>query len=108
MVIFARLSGLYFFPHQSCTSSTLLLRKEIYPRKSITNLYQLIFSCLLSLLPSAGFVNVPVGAGEVKLFLDIQFVQEVSRSAELVHHEEDVADIHADTSLKVRLEHHVA
>ena len=50
MVIFARLFGLYFFPHQSCTSSTLLLRKEIYPRKSFTNLYQLIFSCLLNIV----------------------------------------------------------
>ena len=47
MVIFARLFGLYSFSHQSCTSSTLPLRKEIYPRKSFTNLYQLIFSCLL-------------------------------------------------------------
>ncbi len=75
------------------------------PSQIFTNLF---FSCLLSLLPSAGFADVPVGAGEVKLFLDIQFVQEVSCSAELVHHEEDVADIHADTSLKVRLEHHVA
>ena len=48
MVIFARLFGLYSFSHQSCTSSTLHLRKEIYPRKSFTNLYQLIFKRLLS------------------------------------------------------------
>ena len=43
-MIFVRLFGLYFSSHQSCTSSTLLLRKEIYPRKSFTNLYQLIFN----------------------------------------------------------------
>ena len=44
MLIFARLFGLYSFSHQSCTSSTLHLRKEIYPRKSFTNLYELYYS----------------------------------------------------------------
>ena len=34
---FARLFGLYFPAHQSCTPGTLLLRRKIYPRKSIAN-----------------------------------------------------------------------
>ena len=32
-----------FLFYQSCTSSMLILRKEIYPRKFFTNLYWLIF-----------------------------------------------------------------
>ena len=32
-----------FLFYQSCTSSMLILRKEIYPRKFFTNLYRLIF-----------------------------------------------------------------
>ena len=47
MVIFASFFGLYFFPHQSCTSSTLLLRK------SITNLYHLFFNSHVICLSSA-------------------------------------------------------
>ena len=38
-----RLFGLYSFSHQSCATGTLLLLKEIYPRKSITNLHRVIF-----------------------------------------------------------------
>ena len=46
-IILRNLFGLYLFSHQSCTSSTLLLRKQIYPRKSSLNLRQLIFFMLL-------------------------------------------------------------
>ena len=41
-----RLFGLDSFSHQSCATGTLLLLKGIYPRKFITNLYQLIFLTL--------------------------------------------------------------
>ena len=41
------LFGLYLFSHQSCATGTLLLRKQIYPRKSSLNLSQLIFFMLL-------------------------------------------------------------
>ena len=43
LIIFARLFGLDSFSHQSSTSSTLPLRKEIQPRKSFTNLHQVFF-----------------------------------------------------------------
>ncbi len=33
----ASIFGLYSFYHQSCTPSTLLLQKEIYPRKYFAN-----------------------------------------------------------------------
>ena len=42
-IILRNLFGLDLFSHQSCTSSTLLLQKKIYPRKSSLNLKQLIF-----------------------------------------------------------------
>ena len=45
-IILRNLFGLYLFSHQSCATGTLLLRKQIYPRKSSLNLRQLI-SCYL-------------------------------------------------------------
>ena len=52
-IIFFILFGLYSiaspFSHQSCTSSTLLLPKEIYTRKSKTNLRQFIFFVFLNI-----------------------------------------------------------
>ena len=44
-IILRNLFGLYLFSHQSCATGTLLLRKQIYPRKSSLNLRQLLLSC---------------------------------------------------------------
>ena len=41
------LFGLYLFSHQSCATGTLLLRKQIYSRKSSLNLRQLVIFMLL-------------------------------------------------------------
>ena len=46
-LILRNLFGLYLFSHQSCATGTLLLRKQIYPRKYSLNLRQLNFFMLL-------------------------------------------------------------
>ena len=46
-IILRNLFGLYLFSHQSCATGTLLLRKQIYPRKYSLNLRQLNFFMLL-------------------------------------------------------------
>lgn len=42
------------------------------------------------------------------LFYYIHLIKEISGTAELVHDEEDIADVHIDAPLEVRLEHYVA
>ena len=42
------------------------------------------------------------------LFYYIHFINKPSCTAELVDYEEHIADVNIDTSLKIRLEHHVA
>ena len=46
-IILRNLFGLDLFSHQSCATSTLLLQKKIYPRKSSLNLKQLIIFMFL-------------------------------------------------------------
>ena len=42
------------------------------------------------------------------LLHDFHFIDEPFRATELLHDEEDIADVYIDASLEVRLEHHVA
>ena len=39
---------------------------------------------------------------------DVHFLQQIASSAKLVHQEQNVADVHTDATLQVRLEHDVA
>ena len=38
----------------------------------------------------------------------IHFIEQVTGPSELVHDEQHIADVHADASLELRLEHHIA
>ena len=54
------LFGLAIFSHQSCATGTLLLQKDIYPRKYSLNLRQLNFFMLLNISNPDIFVFSPL------------------------------------------------
>ena len=65
-IILRNLFGLYLFSHQSCATGTLLLRKQIYPRKSSPNLRQVIFFTLLNVFDSALIIKLDELQNDVK------------------------------------------